>query len=428
MSGVDLGKNQFQENLLKLRHSFGIWQQKAWDRVWEIGMPKFPEHVRYLKLRELYAHSLLEATNPHLSKQEVMKEVPEQSRESCIVYVNGEFREDLSSLKGLPKGVLALSFSAAMAPFGAFLSQHLTKMLKEEKDPFALLNLALYKEGAFLYVPPHTILKDPICVLNWVENANGFSLFSPRIHLFAGKSSSVEVLFKQKSQEGSSYWVNGFCEATLEEKAKVKWTSFCNESKEAWNFLALRSQLRREAEFNHLSIGNGGHAVCQDYRVALAGEKSEASLYGMWMMGHARQAYVNVVMEHQEPHSRSLQKFKSILNGASRSSFQGKIVVAPKALKTEAFQVSNALLLSDKAIASSKPMLEVLADDVKASHGATVGQLDAEQLFYLKTRGLPENIARKLLMLGFCSDILDLISFPSLKNEAALLSQQCLEG
>jgi Fe-S cluster assembly protein SufD len=146
-----------------------------------------------------------------------------------------------------------------------------------------------------------------------------------------------------------------------------------------------------------------------DYRVAMSGENSEALLHGLLTLKDRREAHNNILIDHQAPHCRSNQLFKGVLSDVSRSSFEGKILVRQEAQKTEAFQLNNNLLLSERANADSKPNLEIFADDVKASHGATIGQLNAEHLFYLKTRGLRDIEAKKLLVNGFCREILDLI-------------------
>jgi Fe-S cluster assembly protein SufD len=153
--------------------------------------------------------------------------------------------------------------------------------------------------------------------------------------------------------------------------------------------------------------------VRNDYRVVIGGENAEASLNGVWMLGDRNESHMHVIVDHQAPHCRSMQLFKGVLNGNSHSSFEGKILVRQAAQKTEAFQLNNNLLLSDRAHADSKPNLEIFADDVKASHGATVGQLDKEQIFYMKTRGFHEADAKNLLVYGFCEEVIDMIPIPS---------------
>lgn len=144
------------------------------------------------------------------------------------------------------------------------------------------------------------------------------------------------------------------------------------------------------------------------------------------MLADKREAHTHIFMEHQAPHCRSFQLFKSVLNDFSRSSFEGKIMVRQAAQKTEAFQLNNNLLLSDHAHADSKPNLEIFADDVKASHGATVGQLDIDQLFYMKTRGFSDQAAKNLLIFGFCEQVVEMITLPSLREEISARTRHYL--
>lgn len=427
MTVLETVEFSFRDQLASYFHPRHPLQEKAWSRLWEMGIPH-PQNEEYrsLRLRDLYALPFQKVPTPSVTREKILLQVPPECHQSCLVFVNGAFREDLSALSALPKGVLALPFSSALRSFGHFLTPYMTKRMKEEGDPFSLLNAALADEGAFLYVPPKVTVEAPICIFHWIENPIGPSLFSPRFHIFAGKESSLNTIFVQKSKGSFPYWINGVLDVTLEEKAHFENSSLVNEEKDRWHFLSVRSTLRKESTFKNVSVANGALSFRQDYRLTLAGEGAEASLYGAWMLYHNRNAYVNVIMDHQEPGCRSLQKFKNVLNGTSRSTFQGKIVVAPSALKTEAYQMNKTLLLSEKAIAITRPMLEILADDVKASHGATVGQLNEEELFYLKSRGLSEDEARHLLLMGFCKDIIDLLPSSSLIKEAMTLSKLSL--
>ena len=188
-------------------------------------------------------------------------------------------------------------------------------------------------------------------------------------------------------------------------------------SQDSWYFDACSASLKRNSTFKTVMATAGSTSVRHDYRISLTGENAEAKLNGIWMLSDNNESHTHVLMRHQAPYCRSMQFFKGAIDDVSRSSFEGKIFVEQIAQKTEAFQLNNNLILSDHAIANSKPNLEIFADDVKASHGATVGQLDAEQLFYLKTRGYSEQAAKNLLVYGFCKEVIDLIPIPSLQQK-----------
>ncbi len=172
-----------------------------------------------------------------------------------------------------------------------------------------------------------------------------------------------------------------------------------------------------------MSVTTGAETVRQDYHATLSGEAADATLQGIWMLKDRREAHTHVVMHHEAPHCRSMQLFKGVLDERSKSSFEGKIYVQKEAQKTEAYQLNKHLLLGERVIANSKPNLEIFADDVKASHGATMTQVDESELFYLKARGISEKAAKALLIHGFCQEMIEKIpqSFVRKKMQDLLL-------
>lgn len=212
---------------------------------------------------------------------------------------------------------------------------------------------------------------------------------------------------------------NSLIDCALEESAHLSCTLLFQQHEKAHDFFSLRATLKSRSVLKSLSVTNGSATSRHDYILHLVGEQAEAALYGAWGLAENRQHHVNVLMEHHEPSCRSLQKFKGALADASQSSFEGKIHVHQKAQKTEAYQMNNNLILGERSSANSKPNLEIFADDVKASHGSTTGQLDEEHLFYLTARGLSKNLAKTLLVRGFSEEILNLIEDKEKREEAS---------
>lgn len=370
---------------------------QAWNRFLELGLPsKESEVYRYVRLKELYRHTYRLPTHstPNFTPQE-----------GTLLFVNGSYCEELSRP---PKGVIALPLSKAFITYGTFLKGRIATLLKQERDPFAALNGAYFQEGLFLYIPPKYSCEIPLKVMHLIDEVSEPALLAPRIHLFAGKEASAKLLLSQEIDH-SHMWLNTFVDLALEERASFRLTTTSWTEKSSYSLFALRATLKKGSRFESCSSTNGGAVSREDYCVRLIGEGAEAALYGVWALKEHRQHHVNVFMEHQEPHCTSLQKFKGALHDRSYSSFEGKIYVHQKAQKTQAYQMNNNLILGEKAAANSKPNLEIFADDVKASHGATTGQLDEEQLFYLTTRGIPTAVARHLLVQGFTGEILDQI-------------------
>lgn len=399
-------------------------RMKAWDHFLELGLPtRHQEAYRYIKLRQLFAQSYALAEPVSLSLEDFSAAIYPECRQSVLVFINGHFSPQLSCRQAISNRIVISTLQEASRTYGALLSNQWGQSLKEETDPFAALNGALHHQGAFVYIPPKTQVEAPIQILNIIQTDDRLCLLSPRVHLFVGAQAEVSILTSQKVLGSSGHFFNQVTELALEESARVHYTQILEgDHSQAWHLDAVRATLKRHAHLKTVCVTEGGMTVRHDYRVALMGENAEALLNGVWMLADKKENHTHILIDHQAPHCRSYQLFKGVLNDFSRSSFEGKIFVRQIAQKTEAFQLNKNLLLNDYAHADSKPNLEVLADDVKASHGATVGQLDPEQLFYLKTRGLSTKQAMNLLIYGFCEQILEMIPLPSLKET---ISQRC---
>jgi Fe-S cluster assembly protein SufD len=237
------------------------------------------------------------------------------------------------------------------------------------------------------------------------------------VHLFVGAGADVSWITHHVSLHKESSWSNGLLDIALEDGARCHHTHLVAEENNTWHFDALRATLKKESHLESFHVCMGGRAPRLDARLILCGENGNASLQGLWALDRKKQAHMYTTVEHHAPVCRSMQRFKGVLKDFSQSSFEGKIFVKPIAQKTEAYQINNNLILNDGAMAYSKPNLEIFADDVKASHGATVAQLNEQELFYLKTRGLSEALSKKLLVTGFCKEILDQIPYQSIKEQ-----------
>lgn len=380
--------------------------QKAWERFEKLGYPtKRSEVYRYVRLRDLYKHTYCSPTIFTHSFE---------PKAGTLVIVNGRYSEALSRP---PKPLIALPLSKAFSVYGNFLKGRENKLLQEEKDPFAALNMAYAQEGLFLYLPPKSICEHPVHIVHLIDPVQAPTLICPRIHLFAGQQSALKLNFSHQTLS-ENIWVNALIDFSLDERAAVTFSNVSAQQANSHCFLNVRASCKKQSAFKTVSATNGGGTSREDYLVHLIGEECDAALQGAWGIRESSQHHVNVLMEHHEPNCTSLQKFKGTLFDHARSSFEGKIYVHQKAQKTNAYQMNHNLLFGEHASANSKPNLEIFADDVKASHGCTIGSLDKEQLFYLTTRGIPQEMACTLLVQGFIREILDQIEDPTLKNQA----------
>ncbi|MDB6080948.1 MAG: sufD, partial [Chlamydiia bacterium] len=393
-------------------------RQRAWERFLEIGPPhEHTDKYAYMRLKPLYQESFLKAEVTSCSQESIVDAVLPECKNSYIVFVDGLFTVTLSDVTGIQSSIVLLPLSAAMKSYGTLLQNSWTKALKEENDPFALLNMACCQDGAFLYIPPKLEVTQPIQVIHVSTEQQRAVWLMPRLHLFQGKHSKVVLTTTTFSKNSQKCLLNALTEITVEEGASLICTQQ-SEMSAGWQFEALRMNLKRSANCKIFQIGNGDAVVRRDSKIELAGEAAEVSISGAWLLDKSKEIHVNILIEHQEPHTHSMQLFKGVLTDSAQSNFQGRIFVHKKAQKTEAYQLNNNLVLSDKSHANSKPDLEIFADDVKASHGTTVGQLEPEELFYLKARGFSEQDARSCLIAGFCREVLSELPIASQRAAA----------
>lgn len=352
------------------------YRKKGWSQFEAIGLPK-PKQEAFQYVTQKWAFPKA-ATRKQLQR----------ASQTGLVFVDGFFEEGLSQV---PAPIVAVGLDQAMRPYGLFLQNRLASTLGKEKDPFAALNGALFGRGAFLYVPPKCK-----AALHLIHIYSGEEMASPRLHIYVGRGAELKL---SQEAEGKSGFSNGVIDWVLDTGAQVQFID-----KAAGNLQAIRATLKRDSKLKTVLLGE---SLRTSMRVELAEENSEAELLGLARLDGTAEAHIHAHVEHIAPHARSRQHFKSVLSGGSRFSFEGKIYVHAAAQKTEAYQLNNNLILSDEATAYAKPNLEIFADDVKASHGSTTGQLDEEELFYLRSRGLNLAEAKKWLVAGFCKEITD---------------------
>lgn len=387
---------------------------KAWDHLLEIGLPdKEDEAFRYVRLDPLFSLMFEKAEACEIKRDSLDSSILPEAKGAFLVFANGAFRPELSDISGL-KDIVLMPLTHASRAFASLLQGSWAKSLKEEVDPFASLNNACHHEGLFLYIPPSKKLEAHI-QLHHVYDIDHPSWAMPRIHIVMGKSSEA-VIVDTSSNADVNLFDNRVIDFILEENAICSYSQYLHNF-DAKHYSALRAQLKRDAKFTMTSVVDAAFSR-KSIRVQMTGENSHASLNGVNMLSGTKEGHVHVVVDHQEPNCTSMQLFKNVLHDSSRSSFEGKIWVRQKAQKTDAYQRNKNLILNNSAEALSKPNLEIFADDVKASHGATSGQLDEEQLFYLRTRGLSEDVARACLIQGFCQEVVNEMPNETLRDQA----------
>lgn len=352
------------------------YRKKGWDRFEALGLPRpKQEAFQYLTKKLVF---------PKLAERKHIERKPQ----SGLVFVDGFFEEDLSQV---PSPIVCLGLEQAIRTYGLFLQNRFALALAQETDPFAALNGAFLGRGAFLYIPPKCK-----AALHVAQIFRGDEMVAPRLHLYLGKNAELKL---SQGVEGVSGFSNLGLDVVLDSGAKMDFID-----RGSGDFQSIRATLKRDSSLKAVFLGS---YLRTSARVELMEENSEAKLFGLSRLEGTQESHFHAHVEHKAPHARSRQHFKCVLKDQSRYSFEGKIFVHPEAQKTEAYQLNNNLILSDEAVANAKPNLEIFADDVKASHGATTGKLDEEELFYLRSRGLGLEQAKEWLIEGFCREITD---------------------
>jgi Fe-S cluster assembly protein SufD len=324
-----------------------------------------------------------------------------------LAFVNGRFIPELSSAHLLPDGITVNGLAREMDSKSGVLESHCGRYLNIQRDAFSALNTAFAEDGAYVHVPKGVVLDGPIYLL-FISTASDRPMMThPRNLVIVEDEAQATILEDYVSVGESTAFCNTATELVVGESATVSHYMIEREHRQAFNVSTLRIQQERSANVSSHSVLLGGGLVRNNVHPVLAGAGGECLINGLFM-GSGRQHLDNyMLVEHASPHCGSRQFYNGILDDRAHGVFHGRIVVHKDAQKTDAKQTNRNLLLSDNAQIDTKPQLEIYADDVKCTHGATIGQIEENALFYLRSRGIDEVSARKLLLLAFASECLD---------------------
>ncbi|MBS0585956.1 MAG: Fe-S cluster assembly protein SufD [Verrucomicrobia bacterium] len=381
-------------------------RQKALEKLKRLPFPdRTVEEYRKVVLEPLFARQF---TLPD-SKATFLETAP--SPYCKVVLQNGALT---TSLKNAMPFVVS-SLEEAYVTYASFIQSRILRRIAEEEDFFALAVESFQEGGIFLYIPPKTHLTIPIHLIQQYQGKNNH--IASKIQIVVGKESYCEIIAESKYEEFQESAALELFDVVLEKGATCKITDLNFGPKDVVTIKSVRALVKSGANFAITTATKGSSLHRFHYQVELAEEDASCDLQGVWQLREDRRAHFSGEVKHLSPHTRSNQHFKGVLLDKARSTFTGKIFVASPAQKTEAYQLNNNLVLSDGASAFTKPHLEIFADDVKASHGATVSQLSEEELFYMRSRGYKESLARQVLMRGFLEEILVSIPQEEIKNK-----------
>ena len=335
---------------------------------------------------------------------------------SLIVFINGRYSKALTKIKDLPKGVIVKSLAEAIKEDNPLVKKHLGKYADFKGHIFASLSTAFVNDGAFIYVPDGKTIEDPIHILFLSIAENSKILVQPRNLFVAGKNSQSTIIEHYVSINEDIYFTNSVTEIVTEENAFFDHVKLQEESGKAYHIGRMDVHQERNSNFVSHLISFGAEISRNDFTTRFNDEGGESMLNGLYLIEGNQLFDAHTLIDHAKPHCNSHELYKGILMDSSRGVFNGKVIVRKDAQKTNAFQENNNILLSDDAVVNTKPQLEIFADDVKCSHGATIGQLDNDAMFYLKSRGIGIDAARAILIHAFASDVVRYIKINAIRD------------
>ena len=332
-----------------------------------------------------------------------------------LVFINGRYFPALSRVDDLPAGVTLAGLNDILRTEPDELRGLFGETVMLDRHPFTALNTAFADDGVYLSVADDVVMERPIHAVFIATAAQDGHIVNPRVLVRGGVNSQASLVERYLALDEAVYFTNAVTEIQLADNAVLDYYRVQEESAKAFHISGIHVRQQRDSRFNAHAVSLGGALTRNDIDVQLAAAGAHCGLTGLYLAAGRQHVDIHTRIDHLQPHGTSNEFYKGILDGHGRGVFNGKVIVHPDAQKTDARQTNNNLLLSDNAEADTKPQLEIYADDVKCSHGATVGQLDADAVFYLRSRGVDESAARRLLTHAFAAEIIEQVKVPALR-------------
>ncbi len=376
------------------------------------------EEWKYTSLKSLTKHNFVapDAASAADQTDQVKKLFLEEAQKHRLVFVNGRFDSNLSNIEGLPEGAVVGNLADVAKEGHEAIEKNLGQIAQYEDDVFEPFNTYNFEDGAFIYIPSETKIEAPIHLLFVQTSAQQTYYVTPRVLIVGGHHAEATIFEDYVGLDENVYFSAPVTEISLGENAHFTHVKLQQESKKAYHISRIASNIKRDSEYHSYAIHLGSHLSRSDVKAVLQDEGTHCTMDGLVMIRGDQLSDTHSVMDHAKPNCTSHQLHKCIVDDEAHSVFNGKIFVKKHAQKTDAFQENRNLQLSDNSEVYTKPQLEIFADDVSCSHGATIGQVDEEQMFYLKSRGLPVQKAQEVLTYGFALDVIESLPGDKLKE------------
>lgn len=406
-------------------------REKAFEYFQKLGIPdKKNEEYKYTDLNQEFDNGYKTYISPKNIKFQIEDifrcDVPELNTR-VILLLNGWYYDRENLIQELPGGAIIGSFQKAAEEYPELVKKHFAQYAKSENDGMVALNTAFVKDGVFLYVPKGVTIEKPIQIINILMDEES-GLTQHRNLFILEENSEASIVVCDHTLSTPNFLTNSVSEFFIGENARFDFSRMQNEHNGSKQVSHLFFQQQRGSKVNTNTITLHGGLIRSNVHVLLNGEGCENNTYGLYLTDKGQHIDNFVFMDHAYPNCTSNQLFKGVLDDFATGAFNGKVLVRKDAQKTQAFQANNNILLTDDVDINTKPQLEIYADDVKCSHGATVGQLDEDALFYLRARGIKKKEAKLLLMYAFANDVIKAIKIPALQERIQELVDKRLRG
>ena len=404
-----------------------ILRENAIDSFRRLGFPTVEkEEWKYTNVQPFVKNEFEIARESKSVNVEKLAEFEiEEAKNSVLAFVNGKMNRELTDLSAIGNNTVVMNLCEAFGDerFAETVKTHLARGVDYDANGFTALNTALWQGGAFVFVPKNTKLETPVELRFVSTDANAASF--PRVLVIVERGAEAVLIENYVRTDEAEYFTDSIVEIVLEDDARLKHYRVQRESHRALHVGTTHASLQRASFYDTTNINFGAALSRHDISLDFNQEAAECFVDGLYFVAGEQLADTHSTIEHRVPRCTSHQTYKGVLSGKSRAIFNGKVFVAEGASGTDGYQSNKNLLLSNDARVDTKPQLEIFNDDVKCSHGATVGQLEEEELFYLLSRGLSEPLARNLLTYGFAEEVINKIEIESIKRQldAAVLNR-----
>ncbi len=402
-------------------HPLYTKRQQAWDTFQEQGLPALKaEAYKYTPITDVLnrVFDKVHTTQPvQLPSEEATSVLYHHLDAYHVVLLNGQLSRRYSQLGDLEASVQLLTFEEAYQQHQEHFLQHFAQYDQHKTDSFAALNAALFEEGTFIHLAEHVILEKPLLLYHITDAHTQQAIVNPRILIFGSKNSQASIITSWFTLGEKPSFTNAMIEITVEQSACMDYYTLQTQpGPQAYHVNIVQCQQAQQSVLNAYTFTWGGTLVRNNLEITINASHTETNMYGLYYLCGQQHVDNHTQVDHRRPHTYSNELYKGIIAGEATGVFNGSIYVQAESQKTNAFQANENLILSDQATIHTQPQLEIWADDVKCSHGATTGQLDTDQLFYLRTRGLQQKAASQLLLRAFASEVMNKVPLYSLRE------------